>query len=418
VAKHRLRLCKSAFKSRSSSLLHRGQSQHDTMTDQSRLLLSIPNVSISQIYEGEQTELSKGTLNVNLLSYNLSSSTDDIYGGDDTSSQLSYAPTSSDPPIYTPTDLSSSREKTEKSPVQTDQDLYLFLSIDHDFEMPLPASTKIFPQGDSAYLIPSPDIPNALIRLDLASTPADDLETFEILLSQFVAYEERPHDRARKDLVLVDSEDGHVLGSIPQTHLTVQEDPALSQPGHEKDPVIVDITPDPTDTQKTTLHVSPAPYSDSTTKSSILDMADMISSGILYSSNTLARGIDASAKWYTNRRPTTDLPVTFQPTTLARVKKIHHLSNNAVTLSTKATGLIASAAHSLGAGVRSRFVTDKPGKKPGLLNKSLIAFETIADSIDVSTKQLLSTGSSATTTVVRHRYGEKLRIFRIRLGVP
>ena len=375
------------------------------MEDQSRLLLSIPDVSVSQIYEGEQTTLSTGTLDVNLL---MTSSGEDVYGSD-TSSQLSYGPTiSSDPPVYTPTNIST----TEKPPIPTQQDVYLFLSIGNDFEMPLPASTKIFPQGTSAYLIPSQDIPNALIRLELSSPSADDLETFEILLSQFTAYEERPNDRARKDLVLIDSEDGHVLGSLPQTNLTVQEDPALAQAGHEKDPVIVDITPDPSNHNKTTLKVSPAPYDDDEhghgSKSSISDMADMISSGIIYSSTALAKGIDSSVQWYINRRPTTDLPVNFQPSTLSRVKKIHHLSNSAVELSAKATGLIASAAHSLGSGVRRKFGQDNPaGKKPGMLNRSLIAFETIADSIDNSTKQLLSTGSNAATTVVRHKYGDQ-----------
>ena len=371
------------------------------MQDQSRVLLSIPNVSISQIYEGEQTELlSNGTLDVKLLSYSVTPSGEPIFS--DSSSQLSYGPSSSEqpsePPVYAETDLSAS-EKTLDVP---QQDVSLFLSSGADFEMPLPASTKIFPQGTSAYLIPSQDIPNALIRLDLDSTPIDDLETFEVLLSQFTAYEERPNDRKRKDLVLVDSE-GRVVGSIPQTNLTVHEDPQLSTPGHEKDPVIVDITSDPTET---TLKVSPAPY-DAGTKSSILGMADKISSGILYSSSAIAKGIDSSVQWYINRRPTTDLPVNFQPTTLERVRKIHHLSNNAVQLSAKATGFIASAAHSLGSGVRSRFVTNKPGKKPGFLNKSLIAFETIADSIDTSTKQLLSTGSDAATTVVRHKYGDQ-----------
>jgi spartin len=405
VAKSQVRLCRSYNKRRSSTgaldFKQLGQLKAE-MEDHSRLLLAIPNVSISQIYEGEQTELSKGTLDVKLLSYTVTPSGETIYGSD-TASQLSHGPTS-EPPIYTETDLSSS---SEKPPVLSQRDFTLFLSSGDDFELPLPASTKIFPQGESAYLIPSQDIPNALIRLDLGSTPADDLETFEILLSQFTAYEERPNDRKRKDLVLIDSEDGRVIGSLPQSSVTVQEDPELSQPGHEKDPVLVDITSE-NDMTGTTLRISRAPL-DHGMKSSIIDMADKISSGILYSSNTLAKGIDSSAQWYINRQPTRDLPVTFQPSTITNVRKIHHLSNNAVQLSAKATGLLASAAHSLGAGVRSRFVSEskKEKKKPGFLNKTLIAFETIADSIDVSTKQLLSSSSDAATNVVRHKYGEQ-----------
>ena len=43
--------------------------------------------------------------------------------------------------------------------------------------------------------------------------------------------------------------------------------------------------------------------------------------------------------------------------------------------------------------------------KPGLLNKSMIAFSTVADGIEQSAKQLLTTGSSAASTVVGHRFG-------------
>ncbi|KAL9118787.1 MAG: hypothetical protein Q9187_004661 [Circinaria calcarea] len=58
---------------------------------------------------------------------------------------------------------------------------------------------------------------------------------------------------------------------------------------------------------------------------------------------------------------------------------------------------------------------DKDGRplgdyKPGLLNKSMIAFSTIADGIDQSARQLLASGSTAATTVVGHRYGSDARV--------
>jgi spartin len=180
----------------------------------------------------------------------------------------------------------------------------------------------------------------------------------------------------------------------------------LSQPGHEKDPVVIDITPDPY-TRKNRITVSPA-MAEYQTQSTLVRTAEMISSGIVYSSNALSKGINSSVNWYINKRPSSELPVTFQPTTVERVRKIHNLSNSAVSISAKATGLIASAAHSLGSGVRRKLGSeDKPGKKPSFLNKSLIAFETIADSIDTSTKQLLRTTSNSATNVVRHKYGDQ-----------
>jgi spartin len=47
--------------------------------------------------------------------------------------------------------------------------------------------------------------------------------------------------------------------------------------------------------------------------------------------------------------------------------------------------------------------------KPGLLNKSMIAFTTIADGIAVSGKHLLSSSGEAATAMVGHRYGDDAR---------
>lgn len=47
------------------------------------------------------------------------------------------------------------------------------------------------------------------------------------------------------------------------------------------------------------------------------------------------------------------------------------------------------------------------GYKPGLLNKSMIAFSTIADGIAESGRSLLTTSGSAASTMVGHRYGDE-----------
>ena len=369
------------------------------MQDQSRLLLSISHVVASQIYEGDQSIIAEGTLDVTLLSHPFDTATNPHIAFQ----ELSHAPSSSDSKEYASTSYSSSEKQGDSGA----NDLILYLSIgQNEFDLPLPANTKIIPQGKSAYLIPSRDIPNALHRLDLSSSSSEDLETFEILLSQFTAYEERPSDVARKDLVLIDSEDGHIVGSLRQSNLIINEDPALSQVGYEKNPVFIDIATDPA-SQQNTITVTPA-MDEYRANSSLVRAANIVSSGILYSSTAISKGINSSANWYINRRPTSELPVNFQPATLERVRKIHQLSNSAVAISAKATGFLAQAAHSLGAGVRQKISGDeKRGKKPSLLNKSLIAFETIADSIDTSAKQLLGTSSAAATTVVRHRYGDQ-----------
>jgi spartin len=111
--------------------------------------------------------------------------------------------------------------------------------------------------------------------------------------------------------------------------------------------------------------------------------------------------------------------MTFSPTTHARIRKINSFSQGAVGLSSKTVGQVSRYAQNLGAGLagkgeKKKTGYDKDGKpvstyKPGILNKSMIAFSTIADGIDHAGRQLLQSGSTAATTVVGHRYGDEAR---------
>ena len=60
-----------------------------------------------------------------------------------------------------------------------------------------------------------------------------------------------------------------------------------------------------------------------------------------------------------------------------------------------------------GAGVKGFDVAGNPieGYKPGILNKSLMAFSTIADGVDQAGRNLLASTSTAATTVVGHKFG-------------
>jgi spartin len=109
--------------------------------------------------------------------------------------------------------------------------------------------------------------------------------------------------------------------------------------------------------------------------------------------------------------------LTFSPTAQAHIRKINNLSHSAVGISSKTVGQISKYAQNLGAAVARRSEKDflpkgydKDGNpiydyKPGILNKSMIAFSTIADGIEQSARNLLETGSWAATKVVGHRYG-------------
>ena len=112
-------------------------------------------------------------------------------------------------------------------------------------------------------------------------------------------------------------------------------------------------------------------------------------------------------------------PMTFTPATHARIRKINNFSQGAVGLSTKTVGQVTRYAQNIGAGLagkgdKKKIGYDKDGKpvptyKPGILNKSMIAFSTIADGIDQAGRHLLQSGSTVATAVVGHRYGDEAR---------
>lgn len=107
--------------------------------------------------------------------------------------------------------------------------------------------------------------------------------------------------------------------------------------------------------------------------------------------------------------------MTFTDTTHSRIRKVHTFSEGAAGLSAKTVGSVSKYAQNIGAGLagrgqKTRRGIDKDGKpvenyKPGLLNKSLMAFSTIADGIDQAGRNLLASTSTAATTVVSHKYG-------------
>lgn len=112
-------------------------------------------------------------------------------------------------------------------------------------------------------------------------------------------------------------------------------------------------------------------------------------------------------------------PVTFTPAAHERVRKINKMTGKVVTLSAQTVGQVTKVAQNFGASLTRRgeapSKSDKldakvgKGYTPGILNKSMIAFSTIADGVEVSGKHLLSSGGSAATHVVGHRYGEDAR---------
>jgi len=144
-------------------------------------------------------------------------------------------------------------------------------------------------------------------------------------------------------------------------------------------------------------------YRNSTLVQNAAAASRLIISTSSYISNMMTTGADSFTK---NVKPNAQ-PATFAPSTHDRVRKIHSFTAGAAGLSAKTVGQATKFAQNIGASLarKGEKAPQKEGFKPGLLNKSMIAFSTIADGIAYSGKNILNSSASATSTMVGHKWG-------------
>lgn len=413
-----------------------------------RVLYSVQNINAYHIQHGDESSLTpSGPQTLSLL----------------------MVPTSS--PF---TDLSA----TEPTSAAPEEDFYLHLHLPPELDQPLPATTQIYHQPPSSYLIPrwdlGPDV-GAFTRIEfppIGNSPdkvtQEEIDTFETILAQCTAFLERaaPPKAQEKynpaayapgqghgaagdskthpgQIVIVDEENGSVVGEL-HDGFNVNESSNI-QPGSKSrfliacsvvishlilyfaDPVEIQL---PGEGQGNNIQVNnvsdeylqlsrhPA-YKNSTIVQTSASASRLLVTGSNYLANAMTSGADNFQK-KTKPNPT---PMTFAPSTHARIRQIHNFSRDAVGLSAKTVGQVSRYAQNLGAGMTNKGDrkkaggggVDRDGKsggkgyKPGILNKSMIAFSTIADGVDQAGRHLLQSGSTAATTVVGHRFGDEAK---------
>ncbi|KAI9749911.1 MAG: hypothetical protein M1835_001472 [Candelina submexicana] len=345
-----------------------------------------------------------------------------------------------------------------------EEDFYLHLNLPPELDLPLPATTQIYHQPPRSYLIPRWDLgpdSGAFTRIEfpgIGSGPdkcsQEDVDTFETILAQCTAFLERAappshmaaggkgaappynpadygpgqtslHEESKNGkpqgghIVLIDEENGSVVGELSEGFNVVED----SKVRHgSKDPVEiqlheggsqVDVRPASEEYLRMARH--PA-YKDSTIVGSAATASRLIVTTSGYIGNVLTSGAES----FTKKTKPNPEPMTFSPTTHTRVRKINNFTVGAAGLSAKTVGQATKYAQNLGAGLTRRGErgpgkgVDKNGKpitdyKPGILNKSMMAFSTIADGVDQASRNLLASSSGAATTVVGHRYGEEAK---------
>ncbi|KAG7287104.1 hypothetical protein NEMBOFW57_006609 [Staphylotrichum longicolle] len=367
---------------------------------------------------------------------------------------------------------------TDSAPPE--QDFYLHLHLPPELDLPLPATTQIYHQPPTSYLIPRWDLgpdSGAFTRIEFPSVESrkgiqEDVDTFETILAQCTAFLERapppkigkgdqwwegkgekssaakaaeaagdalpaynPADfrpgeayargshsgNAPGQIVLVDEEDGSVIGELSDGFQVVEA--SGLKPG-SKDPV--EITLPPEGGQKINIApISPELYEaelhPAYKKSFLVSNASAASRFIITGSDMLAKLLQGQADNYTKKAQPNAKPMTFKPATREHIRRINNFTGGAATLSAKTVGQITKVAQNFGASLGGhgknkdgtpRKGYDKDGKplstyKPGLLNKSMMAFSTVMDGVEQAGRNLLSSTSEAATTVVQHKWGDE-----------
>jgi len=344
-------------------------------------------------------------------------------------------------------DLSNTRGQNEAP----EEDFYLHLNLPPELDLPLPATTQIYHQPPRSYLIPRWDLgpeSGAFTRIEFPaigkgseSVTQEDIDTFETILAQCTAFLERAqapqHDKSKGglkqynpqdyapgegyvgggkhgEIVLVDEENGSVVGELAEGAMIV-EDPKLKQ--GSKNPVEIVVSSDgkrinvrPLEDDYLQMARHPA-YKDSGLVQNSAAASRLIVTGSTYLSNMLVSGAES----FMQKTKPNEKPMVFQPATHDRVRKINTLTTGVAGYSAKTVGQIAKYAQNAAAGLAGHKKTAHKSinpdgtpnmdYKPGLLNKSMIAFSTIADGISHSGKTILTHGGAAASAAVGHKYG-------------
>ncbi|KAI5842840.1 senescence-associated protein-domain-containing protein [Tricharina praecox] len=205
-------------------------------------------------------------------------------------------------------------------------------------------------------------------------------------------------------LVLVDEENGAEVGEVGGMQVATID----VVPG-SKDPVEITF---PTEGESGPVTVRTADYLKDAShpmyqNSSLVQTAATASRLIVTTSAYISNAMTQGAQTFAERTKPNTTPTTFQPSTHERFQQVHTLTSTAAKFSSVAVGKVSQLAQNAGAKLAGKDKPQTRGKPrdPNILNKSLIAFSTVADSIDYASKSLLNSTSQAATQMVTHKYG-------------
>ncbi|KAJ5458445.1 hypothetical protein N7475_009833 [Penicillium sp. IBT 31633x] len=375
-------------------------------THDPRLLYSVNNIRAFHIQDGEEQELTpSGPQTLSLL--------------------------------MVPTNTTAAGPGTEWPEDSPEEDFYLHLYLPPELDLAIPATTQIFHQPPDSYLIPRWDMgpdAGAFIRIQFPSigtgpnnVSQDDIDTFESILAQCTAFLERASPRRVRTTLLTTQLTTHLARVMlglqtrnKQTHKEELFEDSDVKPGSKR-PVGIELPAEGEGNQVNVSNVSeeylamarhPA-YKGSTLVQSSATASRLIVTGSTY----LASAIASGAETFQKKTKPNPKPVKFSDATHARIRKVGTFSDGAADLSARTVGQVGRVAQNLGASLTRKQDTDRkkgvdrrnppPEYKPGVLNKSMIAFSTLADGIEQGARNMLFSGASAASSMIDHRYGNE-----------
>lgn len=301
--------------------------------NQAVILISFNGATAYQSYDNQRVPLSTGVLDLSLVSIN---------------STINYD---------NPTEIFDTN-KTSGA------DYWLVLSIRSEkaqpFEMALPAAIPIERISDREYSIPSPTLADAFIELELPEKYShDDKQSFDVILGSYASLPvTEEQDDLRGKLCLVDTQDGHVLGSLDAAGTAV-EDSSLAEKGNEKQPVVVDLPEQPQDHLKVTAAKDP---------SLMIRSSNYVSQAIVGGGNLLGKGLAAGSSTFVARTKAGDKPLVFSENQRKNAARVHNVTGQVANVSAKTAGMIADSARGVGAYFTGKGKKDderNADKKPG-----------------------------------------------------
>lgn len=149
-------------------------------------------------------------------------------------------------------------------------------------------------------------------------------------------------------------------------------------------------------------------------KSFLVSNATRASRLIVTSSDFISRGMQGGADTFSQKTKPNETPVTFSPAAHSHIRRINTFSSKAAGISAATVSHVSKYAQNVGASLARKDGGgkgyDKDGNviesyKPGLLNRSLMAFSTVADGVEQAGRNLLGGTTSSVSQMVEHKWG-------------